>query len=118
MSFCAVVSSLLASVGVFPTKAMSFQLLGKVTVLSVAFAASIVFSIASLGYIPASFAQALVSTGGREGVQPQRWNVGKRAAGMRACAMRHMIDLPHYMMQCQRWKHACPSSWPHGSDAS
>lgn len=62
MSFCALVSSLMAALGLFPTKAFSFRLLGKVTVLSVAFAAAIVFSMASLAYIPASFAQALGST--------------------------------------------------------
>lgn len=62
MAFCTLVSYLLAALGVFPSKQLSPTLVAKVALLAVTFCLSIMASMASYAFIPASFAQALGST--------------------------------------------------------
>ncbi|PNW84266.1 hypothetical protein CHLRE_04g227450v5 [Chlamydomonas reinhardtii] len=59
MVTCMAASGLLMGAGLVPTKSMSMQLLFKVAVLSLSFTVSVAACMASLAYIPASFAQAL-----------------------------------------------------------
>ncbi|KAG2427425.1 hypothetical protein HXX76_012361 [Chlamydomonas incerta] len=59
MVTCMFASGALMGAGLVPTKSMSMPLLFKVAILSLSFTVSVAACMASLAYIPASFAQAL-----------------------------------------------------------